>query len=60
MENNLDFHAILEKKVNQLEFGQIDVNLILKDGQVVLPTINILTSKRVKFKDGQCTANNDL
>lgn len=59
MENNLAFHAILEREVNNLEFGQVDVNFIIKDGQVVLPTINILKSRRIKYKDGKCTASND-
>jgi len=56
MENNLAFHAIVEREINQLEFGQIDVTVIIKDGQVVLPTINILKSKRIKYKDGTRTS----
>ena len=59
MENNLAFHAILEREVNQLEFGQMDVNFIIQNGIVVIPTINILKSMRKKYKDGRCTASND-
>ena len=59
MENNLAFHAILEREVNQLEFGQMDVNFIIKDGMVIIQTINILKSMRKKYKDGKCTASND-
>jgi len=59
MENNLAFHAIVEKEINQLEFGQIDVTVILKEGQVILPTINILKSKRIKYKDGSRTSKLD-
>ena len=59
MENNLAFHAILEREVTKLEFGQMDVNFIIQNGIVVLPTINILKSMRKKYKDGRCTASND-
>jgi hypothetical protein len=59
MENNLAFHAILEREVNQLEFGQMDVNFIIQNGIVALPTINILKSMRKKYKDGRCTASNN-
>lgn len=56
MENNLDFHAVVEKAVTDLEFGQIDVTVIIKNGRVILPTLNILKSKRIKFKDGARTS----
>jgi flagellar biosynthesis/type III secretory pathway chaperone len=56
MENNLAFHAILEREICQLEFGQIDVTVIIKNGQIILPTINILKSKRIKYKDGARTS----
>ncbi len=56
METNLAFHAIVEREINQLEFGQIDVTVIIKDGLVALPTINILKSKRIKYKDGVRTS----
>ena len=59
MENNLGFHAILEREVTKLEFGQMDVNFIIQNGIVALPTINILKSMRKKYKDGRCTASND-
>ena len=59
MENNLGFHAILEREVTKLEFSQMDVNFIIQNGIVVLPTINILKSMRKKYKDGKCTASND-
>lgn len=59
MENNLAFHAILEREVNNLEFGQMDVNVILVKGQVILKTINILKSRRIKYKDGNRTTKFD-
>jgi len=55
MEANLAFHAILERKVTELGFGQLDVTVLIKEGQVVVPTINILKSKRTKYKDGTRT-----
>lgn len=59
MENNLAFHAILEREVNHLEFGQMDVNCVLVKGQVILKTINILKSRRIKYKDGTRTCKFD-
>lgn len=59
MENNLAFHAILEREVNRLEFGQMDVNFIIVKGQVILKTINILKSRRIKYKDGTRTTKFD-
>lgn len=59
MENNLAFHAILEREVNHLEFGQMDVNFIIVKGQVILKTINILKSRRIKYKDGTRTTKFD-
>jgi len=59
MENNLGFHAILEREVNHLEYGQMDINLILQNGLVILKTVNILKSKRIKYKDGNRTSKLD-
>lgn len=59
MENNLGFHAILEREVNDLEYGQMDINCIIQDGIVVLKTLNILKSKRIKYKDGTRTSKLD-
>lgn len=59
LETNLAFHALLEKDVCQLEFGQIDVSVIIRDGMVILPTMNVVKSKRIKFKDGGITTKYD-
>ena len=59
MENNLAFHAILEREVNKLEYGQMDINCIIQGGIVVLKTLNILKSKRIKYKDGTRTSKLD-
>jgi hypothetical protein len=59
MENNLGFHAILEREVNNLEYGQMDINCIIQGGIVVLKTLNILKSKRIKYKDGTRTSKLD-
>jgi len=52
IENNLEFHAILEREIDKLEFGQMDVSVIIRNGIIVLPTVNILKSRRIKYKDG--------
>lgn len=55
MEDNLAFHAILERAVTGLEYGQIDLTVQIKDGKVIIPTISMLKSQRIKFKDGTIT-----
>jgi hypothetical protein len=59
MENNLPFHAILEKEITNLEFGQIDVTVIIRDGRIVLDTLNLIKSKRIKYRDGTRTSKYD-
>lgn len=60
MENNLAFHAILEREINDLEYGQIDVTCVIQNGQIALKTINLLKSKRIKYKDGTRTSKDLL
>ena len=49
-ENQIKFHAIIEKEVNDLQYGMLTVNVLLKDGQPMLNTINIVRQKRKKYK----------
>lgn len=44
------FHAIIEHEVNRIEYGQITVNVVLKNGEPVLTTLHITRQKRRKYK----------
>jgi hypothetical protein len=46
---NLSFHAILTGEINSLPYGQITVNVQLKDSTVVLETLNIVKNRRKKY-----------
>ena len=47
---NLLFHLILTQEVNQMPYGQITLNVQLKDGIVLVETINIVKNRRKKYK----------
>ena len=49
LKNNLAFHAILEREVKKVQYGQITVNVELKDGRVDLNSLNIVVNKRVRY-----------
>lgn len=44
------FHAIIEKEAVAIGSGMITVNVILKGGVPVLPSINIVKSRRIKYE----------
>lgn len=46
---NLAFHAMIEKEVQQLKFGKITFNVVLKDGEVILKTMNLTRSRQIKY-----------
>jgi len=46
---NIEFHAIVEKNVVDLEYGQLTVNVQLSEGKPLLKTLNIVRSKRKKY-----------
>lgn len=45
----LQFHVIVAQQVKQLEYGQMTINVQLKDGKPILQTLNIVKSKRKKY-----------
>lgn len=49
LEKNLAFHAIVTSEVNSTPYGQITVNVSIKNGQVALETLNIVKNKRKKY-----------
>jgi len=49
LKNNLSFHAILEREVKRVQYGQITVNIVLKNGKVNLKSFNIVVNKRIRY-----------
>ncbi len=50
LKNNLLFHLILLTEVNKTPYGQITVNVQLKDGKALIETVNIVKTRRKKYK----------
>ena len=47
---SVEFHAIVEREVGSLEYGQMTVNVHLVNGRPVLQTLSIVKSRRKKYK----------
>lgn len=43
------FHQMLEKIVLDTQFGQLTVNVVLKDGVPLLKTFNVVKTRRKKY-----------
>ena len=50
LKNNLLFHILIENEVRQTPFGQLTFNVMLKDGVVQIETLNLVRSRRRKYK----------
>jgi len=46
---NLEFHTVLEKEVQELGYGTLTFNAVLKDGVVITKTIKVTRSVKKKF-----------
>lgn len=46
---SVEMHAIVEREVVDLGYGQMTVNIVLKNGAPVLNTLSIVKSKRKKY-----------
>ena len=46
---NLGFHVILEKEVNDIGYGQLTFNCVIKDGAVLTKTIKVTRSKKKNY-----------
>lgn len=49
LSKNLPLHAILEQEVKKLQYGQISVNVVVKDGIAQMDTFNLVANKRVRY-----------
>ena len=48
--NKIEFHQIIEKKVEEVGYGTVTINVILKDGEPIISSLNIVKARRWKFK----------
>jgi hypothetical protein len=55
LEKNLPFHVLLEREVEETPFGQITFNFEIKEGEVVLSTLNIVRNRRYRYKGDKNT-----
>jgi hypothetical protein len=49
--NEIMFHALVEKEVVEMEYGTMSCTVIVKDGNPIIPSLNIVKSKRRKYKN---------
>jgi hypothetical protein len=49
LKDNVPFHAIVENEARKLGYGQITVNVKLKDGKVIFDSINLVVNKRIRY-----------
>ena len=49
LSRNLAFHAVISQEVKETPYGQITFNIVLKNGEAQLSTLNIVSNKRTKY-----------
>lgn len=49
LSKNTPLHVILENEVNQTPFGTITVNIQIKDGVAIIPSLQIVKQRRRKY-----------
>lgn len=57
MLKNLIFHKYIEKAIKEIGYGVITVNVVLKDGEIVPSTVNLVRQRRKKYKLKPLTVN---
>lgn len=53
--SELEFHTIVAREVQSLEYGQMTINVQLRGGVPVLTTLNIVKSKRKRYDPSKLT-----
>lgn len=46
---NIEFHAIIEQEVVNMEYGQMTVNIQIENGKPILKSLSLVKSKRKKY-----------
>lgn len=49
LKENLVFHVLVEREVQDTSYGQITFNFVIKNGKVDLDTLNIVRNKRLRY-----------
>lgn len=49
LKQNLSLHSIIEAEVLKMQYGQLTVNVELKEGVADLGTLNIVINKRIRY-----------
>ena len=49
-EKIIKFFGVIDKEVEEIDYGTITVNVVLNDGLPVFETANLVKSKRIKYK----------
>ena len=50
MIKNLEFHKLIELEIQNLKYGTITVNVVVRNGVANLSTSNLVSQRRIKFK----------
>ena len=49
LSKNALLHLILSTEVKKMQYGQLTVNVMLKNGIADISTLNIVTNKRIRY-----------
>lgn len=49
---NEGLHIILEQEANKMQYGQVTVNVVLKNGKADMKTFNLVKQRRLKYEKG--------
>jgi hypothetical protein len=52
MIKNLEFHKLIELEIQNLKYGTITVNVVVRNGVANLSTSNLVSQRRIKFGNG--------
>lgn len=47
---NLPLHLLIEKQASDIQFGQITYTCQIKNGLVIMKTLDVVTAKRKRYK----------
>lgn len=50
LSKNIALHAVIENEVNLTPYGELTVNVAVRDGVAMLESLNIVKRKRKRYK----------
>lgn len=45
-----EFFSVIEREVQRMEYGTVTVNVQISSGLPIVPTLNLVKSKRIRYK----------